>query len=342
MKKHVILFVLLLAVCPPVQGQEIISITKGKKTAEFDNYRAVSAAYPLYEHMQYRDYRRMYDARNYIPRYDDPYVPFVVGLSSYFIPGLGQCICGEGGRGLGFFVGTEAMAAFTIASFIDAVPRYEYYNDEQSIVRDSSPGAIARSLTLLAGTCALYIWNIVDAGKVAKIKNMYYHDIYDGPAEYSPAEPVFRREVNPYMRYREYKNLYSTRGYRTQWGDPYDPVICGVASALFPGLGHCVAGEWGRGALFLGGYALIAANFGYMDEGGNDGAMLLPMAALTGMYIWNICDAVKVAKIKNLYARDVRGQMTSLDLNVEPYFNSVPAITGNNQLVGGLALRARF
>ena len=343
MKRTVILFVLLLAGCNLALGQEIISITKVERTVVPDNPRTVSVAYPLFEHMQYRDYKNLYDARNYIPRYGDPYEPFLAGLASYFIPGLGQCACGEAGRGLGFFLGTETMAALSIVSLMYALPNYDYYYDGQSIIGEADSAGLARSFTLLAGACALYVWNIIDAGKVAKIKNMYYHDVYDDPAAYEPAEPVFKREVNPYMRYRDYKDLYSTAGYRTQWGDPYNPTTCGLASALLPGLGQCVAGEWGRGALFFGGYALLASNVGQKSSIEDNGAVVvLPLAALAGLYIWNICDAVKVSKIKNLYARDLRGQMTSLDLNLEPYFNRVPATTGNNQFVGGLALKVSF
>lgn len=342
MKRTVILFVLLLAGCNLAIGQEIISITKVSRTTLPDNPRTVSVAYPLYEHMQYRDYRQLYDARNYYPRYDDPYEPFLAGLASYFIPGLGQCVCGEAGRGIGFFLGTETLAALSVISFMDAVPNCDYYYDGQSIAREADSGGLARSFTLLAGACALYVWNVIDAGKVAKIKNMYYHDVYDGPAAYEPAAPVFTREVNPYMRYREYKNLYSTIGYRTQWGDPYNPTTCGVVSALLPGLGQCVAGEWGRGALFFGGYALLVASIGQKSGIEDNGAVyVLPMAALAGLYIWNICDAVKVAKIKNLYTRDLRGQMAAPELRLEPYINNVPAKTGN-QLVGGLALKVNL
>jgi hypothetical protein len=73
----------------------------------------------------------------------------------------------------------------------------------------------------------------------------------------------------------------------------------------------------------------------------DDSGMWFPLAAMAGLYVWNICDAVKVAKIKNLYTRDLRGQMAVPELSLEPYINNVPAKTGS-QLVGGLALRVNL
>jgi hypothetical protein len=348
MKRIVTLLALLLAVCPLSRGQEIISITKSQKTIEAEVPQVGRIQYPLYEHMQYKDYSKLYDAGNYVPRQNDPFQPFVAGLASYFIPGLGQCVCGEGGRGLGFFLGTEMMGVGTIISILSTPGVIGVYDfDEQTVIPQPSAGDHFRNATLLAGTCALYVWNIFDAVKVAKIKNMYHHDVYGGPADYEPAEPVLKREVNPYMRYREYKSLYNPKSYTPQWGDPYSPVASGVASALFPGLGQCMAGEWGRGAMFMAGYILFASTYGSRADslgyGSGDSSILaLPVAAMAGLYIWNICDAVEVAKIKNLYVRDLRSQVSSIDLNLEPYFNCVPATTGNNQFVGGLALRMNF
>ena len=201
---------------------------------------------------------------------------------------------------------------------------------------------------MIAGTCALYVWNILDARKVARIKNMYYQDVDNGQYAGVLEESYTHRDVNPYMRYGEYKNRYSTRGYRTRWGDPYNPVSAGLAAAVFPGLGHCVTGEWGRGALFLGGYGLLMASFGtaadQLEGAGpdsDDKVLALPIAAMLGLYVWNICDAVKVAKIKNLYARDLRARMAAPEMSLEPYINSAPAAAGS-QLVGGLALRVNL
>lgn len=349
MKKLFILFALLCAGFWAASAQEIISIYhKAGKPASGPQAQS-SAQYPLYENMRYGDYKGLYDARSYVPRHGDPYDPFLAGVASYFIPGLGQTACGEVGRGIGFFLGTELMMAGTIVSITQTPGLLDYsYYGEQTVIRKPTAGDHLRNLTMFAGTFAVYLWNVLDAKNVARIKNMYYQDVYQGRYPGVLEESYSYRDVNPYMRYREYKNLYSTKGYRTRWGDPYNPISAGLAAAVFPGLGHCVAGEWGRGALFMGGYGLLMASFGtaadQLEEAGldgNDEVLALPIAAMLGLYVWNICDAVRVAKVKNLYARDLRAQMSVPELSLEPYINSAPAAAGN-QLVGGLALKMSF
>lgn len=343
MKRIVILLLLLSAGFLQVSGQEIISIANKSTYKPSVEPEKKEGQYPLYTNMRYIDYSKLYNAKDYDFREDDPYYPFLSGAASFFFPGLGQCACGEFSRGLGFFLGTEAMTAGTLLSLIYTPGFGNYYVDEQTVVRDPSAGDHIRNASMLAGLCAMYIWNIADAVKVAKIKNLYVRDAYEDWTDiyYDDDIPLFTRRE---MRYRDYKYQYSTKGYYTQWGDPYSPLTCGIASALFPGLGHCVAGEWGRGALFLGGYALLGTGFGLMSDslGDDDSLLLLPVTALFGLYIWNICDAVQVAKIKNLRERDIRGQRASVKADIGPYFTSVPSVAGNNQMAGGLALRLNF
>ena len=70
---------------------------------------------------------------------------------------------------------------------------------------------------------------------------------------------------------------------------------------------------------------------------------VLDSLAFATVYIWNICDAVKVAKVKNLYYRDLYGNSQELKLHIEPYlnFNPVANPTGN-QMAGGLSLKVDF
>jgi hypothetical protein len=46
-----------------------------------------------------------FDFHQYIPEYGDPYNPAVSGICSLIVPGLGQMMCGETGRGLAFMGG---------------------------------------------------------------------------------------------------------------------------------------------------------------------------------------------------------------------------------------------
>ena len=110
----------------------------------------------LYRDLKYRELKKIYDRREYFPHYDDLYKPGVAGIASFFIPGLGECICGEWGRGIGFFAGHVVLMAGTTVA-------YNYYE--------------GLALVGLAACLALDIFSIVDAVHVAKVKNMYYRDI---------------------------------------------------------------------------------------------------------------------------------------------------------------------
>lgn len=66
-------------------------------------------------------------------------------------------------------------------------------------------------------------------------------------------------------------------------------------------------------------------------------------AARIVLNIWSICDAVHVAKVKNMYYQDLRGQRTSLDFNVEPFVIYAQTETfGSVKPVAGLSLRVSF
>ena len=51
---------------------------------------------------QYRINKTKYDYRTYKHQVDDPYNPSVDGFVSFLVPGLGQMISGELGRGAAF------------------------------------------------------------------------------------------------------------------------------------------------------------------------------------------------------------------------------------------------
>lgn len=113
--------------------------------------------------MKYKDYKRYYKASDYVRQPSDRWYPAVGGLCSWVIPGLGQMLCGEVGRGIGFLGGAIG------ASVLMGVGSGLAYD---------APG-LGFTLTL-AGAAALLaidISAIVDGVKVAKIKNMYEQDM---------------------------------------------------------------------------------------------------------------------------------------------------------------------
>lgn len=107
--------------------------------------------------MKYRQLSEIYDYRNYVPSLYDRYSPAWSGVASLFIPGLGQMICGEVGRGfawLGGSVGCSILAG--IAGVSEAPALY---------------------VMAMAGLLAVDIGAIVDGVRVAKVKNMYEDDL---------------------------------------------------------------------------------------------------------------------------------------------------------------------
>ncbi|MEI8085542.1 MAG: hypothetical protein WCG93_04925 [Paludibacter sp.] len=160
------------------------------------------------------------------------------------------------------------------------------------------------------------------------------------------------------QQYSVNKNKYDYRLYTPQYGDPNNPAISGVCSFLIPGLGQMVSGEVGRGLGFLGGYAgcgviyvvgfaqyynsLLEYNNNYSKsfKPSGVGTMLLGLGGMAAVSIWSIVDAVKVAKVNNMYIQDVR-KKSAVSMQFAPY---IEPLTINNDIVVpvGLSMRINF
>ena len=150
------------------------------------------------------------------------------------------------------------------------------------------------------------------------------------------------------------KLKYDYHMYTPQIGDPYIPALSGVCSFIMPGLGQIISGEVGRGLGFLGGSAAcgLVGSIGYgilvtNAYNGNSSAagaglslMLVGFTAMTIVDIWSIVDAVKVAKVNNMYIQSLR-RSSSIDIEMAPYISQ---ITVNNKVETpvGLSLRVKF
>lgn len=146
----------------------------------------------------YKQIKMDYNYHMYVPQLSDPYNPTVAGVCSWIIPGLGQMVCGETGRGLGFLGGSIGCylvagigSALIVGSSSDYYSSYShsYYYDNNSGGRTS--GAILMVVGL-AGMVAVDIWSIVDATHVAKVKNMYVSDMRNRTSS-------LKLEVSPYV-----------------------------------------------------------------------------------------------------------------------------------------------
>lgn len=138
--------------------------------------------------VRYRDIVSKYNPRAYQEGSDDPYVPAVAGVASFFIPGLGQCIDGEWGRGLGIFA---ANLGFGILETAEASMMFYAATQDASYYKRYSASSMSSGTLMGASMCAAIltasahlvfnIWNICDAVNIAKVKNMYYQDINMAP-----------------------------------------------------------------------------------------------------------------------------------------------------------------
>ena len=140
--------------------------------------------------MKYKDVKGMYNPKMYVKSMTDPYSPGLAGVCSFLVPGLGQVVSGETGRGIAFFAGD---VGFGVAATACAVKFMSYAQKDANgnYVKDSSGQIVmtdekaAKSWAIgLASVCVaslVYdIWGICDAVKVAKVKNMYYQDLQGG------------------------------------------------------------------------------------------------------------------------------------------------------------------
>jgi len=121
---------------------------------------------------QYRVNKKKYDFKTYSYQVGDPYDPSVAGLTSFLIPGLGQMISGEGGRGAAFLVGFVGCAIISVVG----VNQSYTYNDISPGNEGSIVIVAGLVVTGFIGMIGVDIWSIVNAIHVAKVNNLAFRD----------------------------------------------------------------------------------------------------------------------------------------------------------------------
>jgi hypothetical protein len=144
------------------------------------------------------------------------------------------------------------------------------------------------------------------------------------PYEGSPYNNYPVTRIRPGMKYSELKHIYNYKDYVSTYAEYHSPSWSGFASFLVPGLGQMLCGSVGRGLCFLlgtaGCYSLMYSGIDRSAAtNGESGRTLtfLSSAAVLTLEICAIVDAVRVAKVMNMYENDLRGRY-SLDLNLYP------------------------
>jgi hypothetical protein len=113
---------------------------------------------------QYKVNKKKYNYRTYSYQPDDPYNPTVMGAASLVIPGFGQILEGENGRGIAFFCANLSLI------IIKRVER-----NKLSDFRDFPKWVDVRN-SLNIGKAAIHLWSAIDAARVAKVNNLVFRD----------------------------------------------------------------------------------------------------------------------------------------------------------------------
>ena len=114
-----------------------------------------------------------FDSHQYIPEYGDPYNPAISGICSLLVPGLGQMMCGETGRGLTFMGGYAGCTVLFVAGAAQFTSNNFRYYRNSGYSGYSGNSGVGVMLMGIGGMAAIEIWSIFDAVKVAKVNNMY-------------------------------------------------------------------------------------------------------------------------------------------------------------------------
>ena len=166
-------------------------------------------------------------------------------------------------------------------------------------------------------------------------------------------------------RYKDIKNTYDPKQYVPSTVDPYSPTWSSFFSFFVPGSGQMLSGELLRGALFLGGTAIVSSIFTdtYSDlgkqlktnadqtqllwvdkEAGQLDVWILAGCSVIelGLGIWSSIDANRIAKVKNMYYQDMMGHRSAVEMNFAPSLAFTPSTAGHAQAAPGLAFTLAF
>ena len=185
-----------------------------------------------------------------------------------------------------------------------------------------------------------------------------------------PANPRYSDEpLRPGMTYAELRQMYNPRDYMKGFGSQYSPGWSGFGSLVIPGLGQICCGEAGRGlGFFVPAIALTTTNLVLSSKLADliqtdaEGRIILtesgvvytdPQKARTlsgiqsvvsvvslALSIWSCVDAVRVAKVKNMYYQDLRNGY-SMDFRLSPSLDLAQTPSGFRP-APGMALSLRF
>ncbi len=150
-----------------------------------------------------------------------------------------------------------------------------------------------------------------------------------------PAEGIV-----PNMMYRDLKKIYRHNNYVPCLGDRYNPTLCAVASFFIPGLGQIISHQNRRGvahlasALTFAAISTISGGLSYLYQSQEMIlASVLASCVVLSLQISSCVDAVRVAKVMNMYERDLR-KKNIIEFNLHPSVDLMRSSTGQIPVVG--------
>lgn len=131
------------------------------------------------------------------------------------------------------------------------------------------------------------------------------------PSSNSDISASNREMPFPIPSYRSLRGKYALEMYSQYSSDKYNPGLCGLASAILPGLGQGLAQEWGRWlGFFLGSTSLGIICY----ASNNETVVIFSAIGLAVLDIYSIVDAVHIAKVKNLYIKNKLSENANLTI----------------------------
>ena len=157
--------------------------------------------------------------------------------------------------------------------------------------------------------------------------------------------------------YKINKQNYDYKMYLPQQGDPYNPTGMG-ARYIISGLGQILSGERGRGFAFMGatymfygsGIWLLSSTNAQSENGSMNDIFSYIFLRVMGVglifsgivvNVWSIFDAVRVAKVNNMYFQDLRGDLSSVKVELNPFVDTSNYL-GKTNASAGLTLKITF
>lgn len=152
--------------------------------------------------MKYREYKHLYNPRDYKPSTYDRYNVTTVSVLSWIIPGTGNLMVGDWGTGIlcSSLAGASLGLGFGFYNSSGYVTTYtETYNGQtyrgSRYVHDYPVGS------LVAGVAGYFIFGMISsvtAKKRAKITNMYYQDMAGIASVQVDLKPMLTFNSTPY------------------------------------------------------------------------------------------------------------------------------------------------